>query len=150
MTRRGGPSAIRDAIAAAEPPDSPAGNDWRGTEVPGFEMRATGLYRETQAREGRGSTEFQASAYFEVRGRTRDRGYNRHGLLLAWLDYDGVEKTLVVPRAWLFGEGRELRTRLAEMGLWVAPHPAAGAALVEFLARQMPKRRVRIVLQPGW
>lgn len=151
MTRRGGPGAIRDAIAGAEPPDLPEGTDWRGTEVPGFEMRpGTGLYRETQAKEGRGATEFFVSACFEVPARTRDGDGNRHGLLLAWRDLDGVEKELIVPRAWLQGEARELRSRLSDMGLMLAPHAAAAAALVEFLARQVPKKRVRTVPRPGW
>lgn len=151
MTRRGGKGAIRDAVAGAEPPDLPEGTEWRGTEVPGFEMTPrNGLLRETQAREGRGPTQFHVAGYFEVPARTRDGDGNRHGLLLAWRDLDGVEKELIVPRAWLQGEARELRSRLSDMGLMLAPHAAAAAALVEFLARQVPKRRVRTVPRPGW
>jgi uncharacterized protein (DUF927 family) len=151
MTRRGGKDAIRDAVAGAEPANLPEGAEWRGTEVLGFEMTPrNGLMRETQAREGRGPTQFHVAGYFEVPARTRDGEGNRHGLLLAWRDLDGVEKELIVPRAWLQGEARELRTRLSDMGLMLAPHAAAAAALVEFLARQAPKRRVRTVPRPGW
>lgn len=151
MSRKGGKGAIRDAIENAEPPAPPDGVTWRGTEVPGFDMRlGTGLHRETQARDGRVATEFFVAGYFEVLARTRDGDGNRHGLLLTWSDADGLDKELIVPRAWLQGEARELRTRLADMGLMLAPHAAAAAALVEFLARQMPAKRVRTVPRPGW
>lgn len=151
MTRRGGRDGIREAIDSAAPVEPPAGPAWRGTDVPGFEMRrGHGLFRDAQVREGRGETRFFVSGFFEVLARSRDGDGNRHGLLLSWIDLDGIEKELLVPRAWLQGEARELRSKLADMGLMLAPHAAGAAALVEFLARQAPRKKVRTVSRPGW
>lgn len=148
--RKGGKAGIRAAIENAEAA-SPTAGAWRGTEVPGFEMRAgAGLFRETQAREGKGATTFFVAGCFEVLARTRDGDGNKHGLLLAWTDADGLEKELIIPKAWLFGEARELRARLADMGLSLAHHAPGVTALVEFLSRQMPVKKVRTVPRPGW
>jgi putative DNA primase/helicase len=119
------------------------------TEIPGFTMARDGLFRQVQGR-GAEPAEVFISAPFDCLAEGRDAEGNGWALLLRWQDRDGRDHHWLAPRAMMNGEGNELRARLAGEGLSMSPHPAARAALLEFLARQHPTARVRITPRTGW
>jgi uncharacterized protein (DUF927 family) len=112
-------------------------------------MARDGLFRKNQ---GRGSelVESFVCAPFDCLAEGRDAEGTGWSLLLRWSDRDGREHQWLAPRSMMVGEGAELRGRLASEGLAISPHPAARAALLDFLARQHPEARVRTTPRTGW
>jgi len=87
---------------------------------------------------------------FEVIAQTRDRNSQSWGVLLRWRDDDGNEHQLAVARAWLAGDGREVRQAMLDGGLYVAPGAKERNALQSFLATVKINRRSRAVTRIGW
>lgn len=142
--------AARAALMGAKPAVSTARQaEPIHTHVPGFTMARDGLFRQVQGR-GTEPVEVFISAPFDCLAEGRDAEGNGWALLLRWNDRDGREHHWLAPRAMMNGEGNELRARLAAEGLALSPHPAARAALLEFLSRQHPQPRVRITARTGW
>lgn len=120
------------------------------TEVDGFELTATGLYRVFPAKDGKPPSAQRLSGAFGVLAEGRDSDNEGWGLLLRWYDRDGQLHEMIAPRAMMAGEAGELRGRLASGGLYLAPHPGARQAFLEFLANQEPPARLRITHRSGW
>ena len=120
------------------------------TEVDGFEMNGTGLYRVFPAKDGKPPSAQRLSGPFAVLAEGRDSDNEGWVLLLRWFDRDGQIHEWIAPRAMMAGEASELRGRLAAGGLYLAPHPGARQAFLEFLASQEPADRLRITHRAGW
>lgn len=135
--------AVRDAIEGAEPPGG-------GHDVPGFTMTGQGLFKEVYDQGGKARAPLHVSGPFEVLAQTRDADNEGWGLLLRWKDGDGSRHEWIMPQAVLVGDGKELRARLSSGGLYLSPSQGARNALVEYLAQQQPKQRVRTVPHVGW
>lgn len=139
--------AARLAVVNAPPVSSGA---WKGTVVEGFEMNAAGLDRTLYDQSGKPKGAMTVCDYFDVLAECRDADNEGWGLLLRWQDRDRKIHEAIIPRALLAGDAAEVRARLSAGGMYLAASPAARAALVEFLARQRPKNRVRTVPRTGW
>lgn len=120
------------------------------TEVDGFEMNVEGLFRVFPAKDGKPPSAQRLSGPFGVLAEGRDSDNEGWGLLLRWYDRDGQVHEWIAPRAMMAGEAGELRSRLAGGGLYLAPHPGARQAFLEFLAHQAPADRLRITHRAGW
>lgn len=144
--RKDAAASIRGAPAATGGKDRPPLH----TEVDGFEMARDGLYRVFPAKDGKPPSAQHLSGPFEILAEGRDGDNEGWGLLLRWRDRDGQSHEWIAPRAMMAGEAAELRGRLASGGLYLAPHPGARQALLEFLARQAPEERLRITHRAGW
>lgn len=72
------------------------------------------------------------------------------GALLHWQDADDAAHQWAMPRQLLAGDGTEVRARLLDGGLFVAPGRKAREKLAEYLTRANPTERVRVVERIGW
>lgn len=149
---RGGKDAIRAAISGAQEAEPIAVNGGAPgaaiTPTPGgrLEMRGDGLYFKS----GEDKRAYRIAGYFEVMSETRDDDAQTWGLLLRFLDRDGIMQQVVATRDMFAGEGTELRNLLARRGLFVHPSPASRAALNEYLALIATPQRARVVTRTGW
>ena len=113
--------------------------------VPGFEMRADGLWREP-----RDEKPFRVCGPFEVVAETRPGSSDEWGLLLQWRDRDGTLHRYIMPRRLLAGDAVEVLARLSACGLALNRSPAGRAALLHFLSAVEVPQRVRTVPRTGW
>ncbi|WP_270934421.1 DUF927 domain-containing protein [Falsiroseomonas oryzae] len=81
---------------------------------------------------------------------TNDGAGHAWGSLLEWKDADGRSHKWAMPRHMLAGDGTEVRARLLDGGLFLAPGRKARDKLAEFLTRATPPERVRVVARIGW
>ncbi len=86
----------------------------------------------------------------DVVGLTRDRRNESWGRLLQWRDADGYMHSWAMPATALAGDGGELRARLLDGGLALAPGRKALEALVRYLSEARPSSRTRCSTQVGW
>jgi uncharacterized protein (DUF927 family) len=86
----------------------------------------------------------------EVVAETRDSAHGNWGLLLRWRDHDGHLHEWSMPRSLLSGDGAEIRARLMEGGLYVAPERKAREKLTSYLASAKVPQRARCVQRIGW
>lgn len=130
-----GDEAVRAAIIAAE---------GRARFPLGFSMTDKGLMFDDGA-----ETRFIAGK-FEVLAQTRDKHSQSWGLLIRWLDDDGVAHRVAVPRSMLAGDGIALRQLLADGGLDMSPHFKDRGLLQQFFSQVKIARRARAVSRIGW
>lgn len=113
--------------------------------VPGFEMRADGLWRVPV-----GDLPYRLCGPFTVRAETRPGTSDEWGLLLEWRDADGTAHRYIMPRRLLAGDAVEVLARLAACGLELNRSSPARAALLQFLSAVKVPARVRTVPRTGW
>ena len=81
---------------------------------------------------------------------TNDGAGHAWGRLLQWRDADNRTHRWAMPAAMLAGDGTDIRARLLEGGLFVAPNRKAWNMLGVYLGRSAPAERVRVVPRIGW
>ncbi len=86
----------------------------------------------------------------EVVALTRDDKNESWGRLLAIHDRDGVPHMWAMPMSMLSGNCDGVRAHLYDLGLEIAPEPAARKALEYLLNRADPQRTMRCVDRLGW
>lgn len=86
----------------------------------------------------------------DIVGLTRDRRNESWGRLLQWRDADGHLHSWAMPATALAGDGGELRARLLDGGLALAPGRKAREALIRYLSEARPSKRTRCTTQVGW
>jgi putative DNA primase/helicase len=123
------------------------GADNSSTEMPfGFQLRETGLWLIGEEER----PDVWVCSPLEVLGQTRDRHNESWGRLLQWRDADGRLHTWAMPATVLAGDGSELRARLLDGGLSIAPNRKAREALTRYISESRPEERVRCTRQVGW
>jgi putative DNA primase/helicase len=86
----------------------------------------------------------------EVLAYARDPGDDHWGLHVRVRNPDGAWLEWIMPRSMLAGNGLELRQRLFELGLQLAPGADARFALQEYFNMARPSERLRCVTRVGW
>ncbi len=85
-----------------------------------------------------------------VTAATHDTTGNAWGALLEWHDANGLRHEWAMPRAMLAGDGSDVRERLLDGGLFLAPGRKAREKLAEYLGRCFPPERVQCTPRLGW
>jgi len=86
----------------------------------------------------------------EVLGLTRDRHNESWGRLLQWRDADGILHSWAMPATALASDAGELRARLLDGGLSLAPGRKAREGLIRYLSESRPSVRTRCTTLVGW
>jgi uncharacterized protein (DUF927 family) len=130
--------------------------DWRaeaerakdGNILPsGFILNETGLFRlESDPKK----PPLHVAGIIAVVASTHDGAGNDWGRLVQWLDDDGRAHEWPMPLALLAGDGVAIRERLLREGLFVGPSRREREALMAYLLRCQPTKRLRITLRTGW
>ena len=81
---------------------------------------------------------------------TRSSDSEDWGRLALFRDADGRPHEWPIPMGLLAADGKELRTRLLDLGLGISTTPAARWALLAYINRCTSVVRVRSVTAPGW
>lgn len=87
---------------------------------------------------------------FDVVAETRDGDGGSWGLLLHWVDHDGREHRLAIPRASLAGDGSDARKILLDGGMYIAPNQKARQMFNAFLLQVHSPVRARATNRIGW
>jgi uncharacterized protein (DUF927 family) len=135
---------LRDMLASAKPDAREEG----GELPPGFRMTREGLFYAPP--DDGDATPVHVCGRLVVQAATHDGNGQAWGALLSWLDADGREHGWAMPRAMLAGDGQDVRARLLDGGLFLAPGRKARDRLAEYLTRANPPERVRVVSRLGW
>lgn len=125
-----------------------ASNAKRATMPPGFFLGLEGLYFLPADKQD--ETPLHICGPLRVLAATHDSTGNAWGVLLEWEDPNGQRHEWAMPRAMLAGDGQDVRARLMDGGLIVAPSRKARDRLAEYLARCNPPERVRCTPRLGW
>ena len=116
----------------------------------GFEARPNGdIHRIVEDDEGNRRAPLVCSE-LHVLALTRDRSGAGWGRLVEVIDSDGNAHVWAIPARMFAGDGAELRAKLLDLGLYIAPGPAARYALADLLQRWRPKDRALSVDRLGW
>ncbi len=130
-------------------PDAPAA-DLRPADAaavpPGFILTPSGLF----AGVGDDEDPMRVCGRLEVKAVTHDGNGRSYGRLLAWNGLDGEAHEWAMPMTLLAGDGAELRARLLDEGLDIAPGRKAREALLRYLGAARPAARARVVHRLGW
>ena len=114
----------------------------------GFIMRADGVYwvppDDTDA------SPLHVCGPLRVAAATNDGNGHAWGCLLEWTDLEGREHQWAMPSAMMAGDGTDIRARLLDGGLFLAPGRKAREMLAAYLGRSGPAERVRVVPRLGW
>ncbi len=135
---------------AAKPPHGSGNCDSTDDDgnVPGYSLTDRGLYySDPQSKKAR---QIHVSGPFKVVAETRDQNSNAWGVLLRWHDNDVRPHEWAMPRSMLAGETTDVRARLLDEGLFIAPGGMARDKLSDYLLSVHRKARARCVDRTGW
>jgi putative DNA primase/helicase len=113
----------------------------------GFRVKDSGVWLVTDEDD---KPDIWVCGRLDIVGLTRDRRNESWGRLLQWRDADGHLHSWAMPATALAGDGGELRARLLDGGLALAPGRKAREALVRYLSEARPSKRTRCTTQVGW
>jgi putative DNA primase/helicase len=117
----------------------------------GYSMAKRGLvWGDPFEEEDEEKKEFLLACRFEVLAETRDSDGRSWGVLLHWVDHDGRDHEVALPRAMLAGDGAEARRLLIDGGLFVAPGRKPRELLNAFLMSVRASGRARATNRVGW
>ncbi len=129
------------------PVEHPASGKSMAAVPAGFRLKDSGVWLVTDDDE---KPDIWVCGRLEVIGLTRDRRNESWGRLVQWRDADGHLHSWAMPATALAGDGGELRARLLDGGLSLAPGRKAREALVRYLSESRPSVRTRCTTQVGW
>ena len=115
---------------------------------PGYRLAVDGLWFQEPGDDDKPAVKL--SGRFEVTASTRDVAGSAWGSLLVWQDSDGRKHQWAMPHSMLSGDGADVRSRLLDGGLYVAPTPRARNFLTSFLLQARPAARARCCDSTGW
>jgi uncharacterized protein (DUF927 family) len=90
------------------------------------------------------------ASHFQVVATTRADTGNSWGLLLRWIDPDGRVHEWAMPRSMLAADAADVRRKLLDGGLNIAPSMKARNHLTSFLTGVKVEQRARAVSATGW
>ena len=114
----------------------------------GYRFRAGGLYWSDPSDPEK--PELHLSSPFDIVAETRDGEGASWGLLLHWVDHDGRDHRLAIPRAMLAGDGSEARKTLLDGGMYISPGQKARQMFNAFLLQVRSPVRARATQRIGW
>jgi len=149
--KKGGKTAVADAVKRARPAPSKAPLHGAAARIPAF-MTKRFLKRDDwllKAGDGESNDLFICSA-FEIVAESRDAHGRSWGFFLRWRDRRGNLHEEIFLRSLFAGDCAEIRSRLADGGLTFNGHTAARQAFAEYLNAASSKDLVLSVDRPGW
>jgi uncharacterized protein (DUF927 family) len=114
----------------------------------GYRFRDTGLFWSDPGDPEK--PDLHLSSPFDVVAETRDGEGASWGLLLHWVDHDGRDHRLAIPRAMLAGDGSEARKTLLDGGMYISPGQKARQQFNAFLLQVRSPVRARATQRIGW
>lgn len=114
----------------------------------GYRFRDTGLYWSDPSDPEK--PDLHLSSPFDIVAETRDGEGASWGLLLHWVDHDGRDHRLAIPRAMLAGDGSEARKTLLDGGMYISPGQKARQMFNAFLLQVRSPVRARATQRIGW
>jgi putative DNA primase/helicase len=117
----------------------------------GFSFKDSGLwYKPPPRKEGEAEPAIWVCARFNISARTSDDTHHGHGLLLDWIDADGVKHKWAMPLRLAHAEGSAIAGELHDAGLRCGTSRKAHELLKQFLGAVTITRHVRCVDRAGW
>lgn len=115
-----------------------------------FETSNRGVYFVGSDKDGNEQDPKWICSPLDVVAKIRNDKSEAWGRWLEWHDDDGVKHGWSMPMALLQGDGRELRSELAQLGLSISPSKTSRDLLMAYLQACPADKRVRGVDKLGW
>lgn len=138
-------------------PHGPAGGHGGGNEPPSdgrpfdpFTVNDSGVWHAGVDKEGQPKAPQWVCSRLDVQALTRDQDGAGWGYLLAFADPLGKPKQWAMPARMLSGDGGEYRAALLNMGLRIAPSPAARNLLTQYIQTRQPGEFASCTDRIGW
>ncbi len=139
-----------------EPQEAAAGHGG-GNEPPSdgrpfdpFTVNDSGVWHAGVDKEGQPKAPQWVCSRLDVQALTRDQDGAGWGYLLAFADPLGKPKQWAMPARMLSGDGGEYRAALLNMGLRIAPSPAARNLLTQYIQTRQPGEFASCTDRIGW
>jgi len=126
-----------------EPPDD-------GRAFDPFTVNDSGVWHAGVDKEGQPKAPQWVCSRLDVQALTRDQDGAGWGYLLAFADPLGKPKQWAMPARMLSGDGGEYRAALLNMGLRIAPSPAARNLLTQYIQTRQPGEFASCTDRIGW
>ena len=146
--------------ASTRTPREPHGADGEhggGNEPPSdgrpfdpFTVNDSGVWHAGVDKEGQPKAPQWVCSRLDVQALTRDQDGAGWGYLLAFADPLGKPKQWAMPARMLSGDGGEYRAALLNMGLRIAPSPAARNLLTQYIQTRQPGEFASCTDRIGW
>ncbi len=128
-----------------EPSQSGWASPWKGAEIPsGYRIDTTGVWAQ---KKNESEPKYLCNALW-VEALSRDAKGDNWGSIVRWVDCDGNQRQLAVPRGRLHEKGRTLIQELVDSGLYVVP--GREELVMLYLGQFRPKSRVQSADRIGW
>jgi len=152
-----GTTAGRGSTRTPREPHGPAGGHGGGHEPPSdgrpfdpFTVNDSGVWHAGVDKEGQPKAPQWVCSRLDVQALTRDQDGAGWGYLLAFADPLGKPKQWAMPARMLSGDGGEYRAALLNMGLRIAPSPAARNLLTQYIQTRQPGEFASCTDRIGW
>ncbi len=119
---------------------------------PYYYVNKSGVFLQSYNNDGEPAQPIWICSPLYVRAYTRSANSNNWGRLLEWHDKDNHLHRWACPMSLLSSDGNDLRTRLLDEGLSIAPSAKARQSLAAYIQIQEPEddRRALCVAVTGW
>lgn len=115
-----------------------------------FTVSDSGIWHAGVDKEGQPKAPQWVCSRLDVQALTRDQDGAGWGYLLAFADPLGKPKQWAMPARMLSGDGGEYRAALLNMGLRIAPSPAARNLLTQYIQTRQPGEFASCTDRIGW
>lgn len=115
-----------------------------------FTVNDSGVWHAGVDKEGQPKAPQWVCSRLDVQALTRDQDGAGWGYLLAFADPLGKPKQWAMPARMLSGDGGEYRAALLNMGLRIAPSPAARNLLTQYIQTRQPGEFASCTDRIGW
>ncbi len=115
-----------------------------------FTVNDSGVWHAGVDKEGQPKAPQWVCSRLDVQALTRDQDGTGWGYLLAFADPLGKPKQWAMPARMLSGDGGEYRAALLNMGLRIAPSPAARNLLTQYIQTRQPGEFASCTDRIGW
>ena len=152
-----GTTAGKDSTRTPHEPHGADGGHGGGNEPPSdgrpfgpFTVNDSGVWHAGVDKEGQPKAPQWVCSRLDVQALTRDQDGAGWGYLLAFADPLGKPKQWAMPARMLSGDGGEYRAALLNMGLRIAPSPAARNLLTQYIQTHQPGEFASCTDRIGW